>query len=142
MVANKETRTIAKITKNVRKYKRVIAAHHVAALFDALGLDSAPLRALTSFNPAFTERLELGKSLAGRVLRVLELEGFARVLQVEVLWKEGRLEECLGAVGELLNRIETANRRNLDHYSALLYHFLARIHERQGTDLSIRETLL
>jgi hypothetical protein len=30
----------------------------------------------------------------------------------------------------------------LDNYSAYLYHYLARIHERQGSDLSIRETLL
>jgi hypothetical protein len=58
VVANKETRTIAKITKNVRKYKRVIAPHHVAALFEALSIDVPPsLRALPSFNAAFAEKL-------------------------------------------------------------------------------------
>lgn len=143
VVANKETRTIAKITKNVRKYKRVIAPHHIIALYESLSLEvPASVRTLPSFNPAFTEKLELNKNLAGRVVKTLELEGFVRVLLIEVLWKEGQLEECLGAVGELLSRIETANRRNLDNYSALLYHFLARIHERKGSDLSIRETLL
>ncbi len=100
VVTNKETRTIAKITKNVRKYKRVIAPHHVIALYEALSVDVPPtLRTLPSFNPAFTERLELSKNLIGRIAKTLELEGFVRLLLIEVLWKEGQLEECLGAVG-------------------------------------------
>lgn len=36
-VANKETRTISRITKNVRKYRKVISAHHLIAVFEALG---------------------------------------------------------------------------------------------------------
>lgn len=59
-----------------------------------------------------------------------------------MLWKDGNLEECLSHVLELLGRIETANRRNLDHYSALLYYYFSRIHEKKGTDQNIREQLL
>jgi len=36
-IANKETRTISRITKNVRKYRKVISAHHLIAVFEALG---------------------------------------------------------------------------------------------------------
>lgn len=39
VVANKETRAIARITKNVRKYKKVIASHHVIAVFEGLGFE-------------------------------------------------------------------------------------------------------
>jgi hypothetical protein len=42
----------------------------------------------------------------------------------------------------LLAKIETANRRSLDNYSALLYYYLARINEKRGGDLAIREQLL
>jgi len=37
VVANKETRAIARITKNVRKYKKVITSNHVVAVFEGLG---------------------------------------------------------------------------------------------------------
>ena len=37
VITNKETRTIARLTKSVRKYRNIIAPHHVIALFDALG---------------------------------------------------------------------------------------------------------
>jgi hypothetical protein len=36
---NKETRTITRITKNIRKYRNVIRGHHLNAVFEALGWD-------------------------------------------------------------------------------------------------------
>ena len=38
-ISNKETRTVAKITKNVRKYRKVIKPHHVKALYEGLGME-------------------------------------------------------------------------------------------------------
>lgn len=35
-----------------------------------------------------------------------------------------------------------ANRRNLDNYTAFLYHYYARIHEKNNTDQTIRQQLL
>lgn len=90
----------------MRKYKKVIAAHHVVALYESLGLDiPAAMRNSPSFSSAFSEKLELSKSLAARVVKTLELEGFVKLLLIEVLWKDGNLEECLSHVLELLCRI-------------------------------------
>ena len=38
-VNNKETRTISRITKNVKKYRNIIRGHHLAALYECLGFD-------------------------------------------------------------------------------------------------------
>lgn len=65
----------------------------------------AALRSSPSFSSAFAEKLELSKSLASRIVKTLELEGFVKLLLIEVLWKDGNLEECLSFVLELLGRI-------------------------------------
>lgn len=92
VVVNKETRIIARITKNVRKYKKVIAAHHVIALFEALGLEvPLALRSSPNINTSYSEKLELSKNLISKIFKTLELEGFVRILLIEVLWKDGNL---------------------------------------------------
>lgn len=99
VVANKETRAIARITKNVRKYKKVIASHHVIAVFEGLGFElPLSIKLSPSLNEAFTEKFELSKTLAARVSKTLELEAFVKMLLVALLWKEGNLEDCLKAV--------------------------------------------
>ena len=45
-------------------------------------------------------------------------------------------------VKSLLERIIAANRRTLDYYSAVLYFYEVRLHEKNKTDLSLREYLL
>ena len=51
-----------------------------------------------------------------------------RILLVEVLWNENSWDECMKQVEDLIGKITNANRRNLDNYSAFLYHYYARIH--------------
>ena len=36
-INNKETRTISRITKNVKKYRNIIKGHHLNALYECLG---------------------------------------------------------------------------------------------------------
>lgn len=43
---------------------------------------------------------------------------------------------------ELLAKVDTANLRTLDPYGAILYFYFLRLHEKNGTDLDQRETLL
>lgn len=86
--------------------------------------------------------MELNKGLVTRIAKTLELEGFVRILLVQIWWREGSYDECLGLVDELLGKFTLANRRGLDNYTAYLYHHYARIHEKKGHDQAIREHLL
>ena len=76
--------------------------------------------------------------MTSRVVKTLELEGFVRIFQVQILWRNGHYDECLKLVEDLLNRFVLANRRSLDNYTAVLYHRYARIHEKKNLDQSIR----
>lgn len=58
------------------------------------------------------------------------------------LWREKQYQACLEGVKDLITRIDAANRRTLDAYGALMYFYFARLHEKNGTDLEQRETLL
>ena len=42
-INNKETRTVSRITKNVKKYRNIIKGHHVNALYECLGWEVSPL---------------------------------------------------------------------------------------------------
>ncbi len=61
-----------------------------------------------------------------------------RSLIIIFLWREKHYSVCLEAVTELLARIDTANRRTLDAYSALMYFYFVRLHEKSHTDLDQR----
>lgn len=63
-------------------------------------------------------------------------------MMVQIWWRDGNYDECLQLVEDLLNRFTLANRRSLDNYTAYLYHFYARIHEKKIADQNIREHLL
>lgn len=84
----------------------------------------------------------MSKNLISRITKTLELEGFVRIFQVQILWKDSEYEECLKLVEDLLNKFTLANRRSLDAFTAVLYHRYARIHEKMNKDQSIREPLL
>lgn len=86
--------------------------------------------------------MDLNKSLVTRVTKTLELEGFVRILQVQLLWRDQCYDECLKEVEDLLKVFTIANRRSLDNYTAVLYHRFVRINEKKKLDLNIRETLL
>jgi hypothetical protein len=65
----------------------------VIALYESLGLDlPSSIRASANLNSSFTEKLEINKNLASRITKTLELEGFVKILLIEVLWKDGNLE--------------------------------------------------
>ena len=88
-INNKETRTIARITKNVRKYRHVIKGHHLSALYEALGFDvPESVRRSKDYNHDFSEKVELNKNLASRIAKTFELEGFVRILLVQLWWRE------------------------------------------------------
>lgn len=42
----------------------------------------------------------------------------------------------------MLEKIDAANRRTLDVYGSIMHFYLVRLHEKNGTDLEIRESLL
>lgn len=67
---------------------------------------------------------------------------FVKVLLVHIWWRDSNYGDCLKVVEELLSKINPANRRSLDNYSAQLYHYFERLHEKNGTDQNIREQLL
>ena len=128
-VNNKETRTISRITKNVRKYRNVIQGHHLAALFESIGFElPESIKRSPGYKSDFAEKLELNKNLATRITKTLELEAFVKIFLVQIWWRDGNYEDCLRIVEDLLNRLTVANRRNLDNYTAVLYHYYARLH--------------
>lgn len=134
-LTNKETRTISRITKNVRKYRNVIRPHHLCAVLEALGWEvPSSLRTSPHFSSDFSEKLELGKNLITRVSKVLELECFVRILLVQIWWREESFDLCSSVVEDLLNRCTVANKRSLDQYTACLYHYWSRIEEKRAKD--------
>lgn len=71
-VNNKETRTISRITKNVRKYRNVIQGHHLNALFESIGFElPESIKRSPGYKSDFTEKLELNKNLSGRIAKTL-----------------------------------------------------------------------
>ena len=73
-VSNKETRTITRITKNIRKYRNVIKPHHIAALYEAVGFPlPESIKNSPHFSQEFTEKLELNKNVVARISKTLEL---------------------------------------------------------------------
>lgn len=142
-INNKETRTISRITKNIRKYRNVIKGHHLNALYECLGFDvPESIKLSTQYNAEFSEKIELNKNLITRIVKTMELEGFVKLFLIQIWWREGNYDDCLKVVEDMLNRFTLANRRTLDNYTAYLYHFYSRIHEKKGSDHSIREHLL
>jgi len=54
-VNNKETRTISKITKNVKKYRDIIKGHHLSALYESLGFEvPASIKQSPHYNQKFS----------------------------------------------------------------------------------------
>jgi 26S proteasome regulatory subunit N3 len=61
---------------------------------------------------------------------------------VSLLYRENMYGEALQAIKSLLPKINELNRRTIDNLNAYLYFFLARIYEKTGNFIDIRETLL
>jgi len=73
-IQNKETRTISRITKSSRRYRNVIAAHHVLAIAEAVTEVEFPkelLKRSKDFKESFTEKFDLNKTVIARISKCL-----------------------------------------------------------------------
>lgn len=143
-VSNKETRTVSKLTRLVRKYRNVIQPHHMLKIVQATGVqcDQELLKRCKGFNSEFNENFEISKVFQAKINKVLELESFLKILLILIYWREQRYNDCLAIVRELLDKIVAANRRSLDNYGAILYFYYFRIHEKGNNFGAIREYIL
>lgn len=66
------------------------------------------------------------------------MEIFLRMFVVQILWREGRYEDCLNLVNQLIEVITTVNKRSLDNYNSVLLGYFSRIHEKRGDELAVR----
>ena len=72
VITNKETRTISRITKNVRRFRNVIKPHHVIALFDAVSFTyPSSIKQSPKFMADFSEKVDLNKNLVSRIQKTL-----------------------------------------------------------------------
>lgn len=143
-VSGKEIRTVLKLSRQARKYRNVIKGHHLLEIVSQLGIefDHSVFKNSPSFDAGYSGNFDIGKNIQTRFPRVLELEAFIRSLIILFLWREKNYALCLANVNELLGRIDSANRRTLDAYGALMFYFYLRLHEKNGSDLEQRGTLL
>ena len=143
-MTNKELRTANRLARQVRKFRNIIDGHHLLAIATHLkfGVKEDLLKNSPTFKTDFTESFELSKQLQSKVNKVLELEGFIKILYLVFFWRQKNFEECMQIVKDLLAIIDAANRRTLDPYDAILYFYFIRLHEKNGTDLDQRGYLL
>ena len=74
-MANKELRTINKLSRQVRKYRNIIQAHHLLKIsnYFNLNLRHDLLTSSKNYNPDFEGTFDIGKVLQARTLKTLEL---------------------------------------------------------------------
>ena len=104
-IIGKETRTVSKLTKYVRKFRNVIQAHHVLAIAEFVNevdLQKNLLKRSKNFNESFAEKFEINKATLARISKTLELEIFLRLFVVQLLWREEKYEDCLVLVNSLI----------------------------------------
>lgn len=103
-MANKELRTAVKLSRQARKYRNVIEGHHLLQVVNHLGItvNESLFKNAAGFKAEFTGTFDLGKSLQSKVLKVIELEAFIKVLLIQFFWKNSQFSACESLVKELL----------------------------------------
>jgi 26S proteasome regulatory subunit N3 len=88
-VANREIRTAVRLSRQVRKYRNIIKAHHLLQITTQLGIEfnETLLRNSSTFDPNFTGTFDLSKPLSAKFNKVLEIEAFVRCLIILFLWR-------------------------------------------------------
>jgi 26S proteasome regulatory subunit N3 len=140
-VSSKELRQVVKSTRSIRKFKNVISASHMKAIWDcfypreSLAISWA---SLPSFKPEFAEVMEFPKSTLSRLQRCSEVDVYLRVL-LAIFQYKNRLGTDFGG---LIKTIADTNNHYLDGLQAVCFYFLAREKEKAGRFGEIRQDLL
>lgn len=73
VVTNKETRTAIRLSRQVRKYRNIIQAHHLLQITSQLGIEfnESLLRNSSSFDSNFKGTFDVGKSLQSKFTKVI-----------------------------------------------------------------------
>lgn len=92
-------RQVAKILKQVRRYKNIIQAHHLERLFgQVLPSSGIDFTRITGYNPEFKENVELSKNFLTRTAKLPEVEAYLKTLYAFLLYREKNYAEALNVV--------------------------------------------
>jgi len=142
-LANKELRQVSRIMKQIKRYKNVIQAHHLARVFDiVLPCSGIDFSKIPGFNAEFKESFDMPKNFLSKSAKLAEIEIYLKTMYVSLLYREKLYGDALQAIKVLLPKINDLNKRTIDSLNAHLYFFLARIYEKSGSFIDVREQLL
>lgn len=142
-VTNKELRQVNRIMKQVKRYKNVVQAHHLAKVFDiVLPGSNIDFSKIPGHNPEFKESFDMPKNFLTKGSKLPEIELYLKTLYVSLLYREKLYGEALNVIKTLLPKVNELNKRTIDNLNAHMYFYLARIYERTGNFIDVREQLL
>lgn len=74
-ITNKELRITHRLSRQVRKYRNIIQGHHLLKISNHLNLNLRQdiLESSKNYNADFDGNFDLGKTLQGKVNKILEL---------------------------------------------------------------------
>lgn len=140
-IENKDYFYVSKILKKARSYKKRLNSAQMNLIWSTLYSESLNFSNFPDSAENLGETFDIPKEKASKLIGIVEVEIFVRLLLTIHLVKHKSYVEAKVLIDKIVKTISECNKRHLDQVGAIVYFYYAHINEKLGTFKDIRGQL-